>query len=107
MIICAGENIYPAEIEAVLCEHAEVAEAAVIGVPDPRWGEAIKAFVTLKSAAPLKKRALINFVKGKIADFKVPKTIEFVEALPRNPSGKILKHELRAPYWEGQSRMVN
>lgn len=107
MIIYAGENIFPAEIEAVLSEHEAVAEVAVIGIPDERWGEAVKAFVVLKPYSSVKQRDLIHFLRGKLADFKVPKSISFVESLPRNPSGKLLKRTLRAPYWEGRDRLVN
>ncbi|WFP48563.1 long-chain-fatty-acid--CoA ligase [Methylomonas sp. EFPC3] len=107
MIIYGGENIYPAEIEAALCEHDGVAEAAVIGVPDERWGEVVKAFVVLRPGWTIKPRELINFTRQRIADFKAPKSIDFLEKLPRNPSGKILKRELRTPYWTAQSRQVN
>ncbi|NOT86205.1 MAG: fatty acid--CoA ligase [Methylococcaceae bacterium] len=107
MIIYGGENIYPAEIEVALSEHDAVAEAAVIGIPDERWGEVIKAFVVLRPGHTVKQRELINFVRGRIADFKAPKSIAFVEALPRNPSGKVLKRMLRIPYWETQERQVN
>ncbi|WP_052700426.1 AMP-binding enzyme [Methylocucumis oryzae] len=107
MIICGGENIYPAEIEAVLQEHPLVVEAAVIGIPDERWGESVKAFVVLRNQEKLKQRELINFVRSRIAEFKAPKSIDFVARLPRNSSGKLLKRELRAPYWSEQQRQVN
>ena len=107
MIICAGENIYPAEVEAVLHEHPAVADAAVIGIPDERWGETVKAIVVLRPGEVLKQRELINFTRGRIADYKIPKAIEFVDALPRNPSGKVLKRVLREPYWRVQERQVN
>lgn len=107
MIIYGGENIYPAEIEAALCEHQAVAEAAVIGIPDERWGEVVKAFVVLQPGELIKARELINFTRNRIADFKAPKSIDFLDKLPRNPSGKVLKRELRTPYWAAQSRQVN
>ncbi|KIO77865.1 AMP-dependent synthetase [Pedobacter lusitanus] len=107
MIICAGENIFPAEIEAVLCEHEDVAEAAVIGIPDDLLGESVKAFVVLKPGAVLKSRALIGFVRARLANFKGPNSVSFIEELPRNPSGKILKRVLREPYWTGRKRAVN
>ncbi|WP_427501269.1 fatty acid--CoA ligase [Methylomonas sp. MED-D] len=107
MIIYGGENIYPAEIEAALCEHEAVTEAAVIGIPDERWGEVVKAFVVLRPGQAIKARELINFTRNRIADFKAPKSIDFLEKLPRNPSGKILKRELRMPYWASQARQVN
>jgi acyl-CoA synthetase (AMP-forming)/AMP-acid ligase II len=107
MIICAGENIFPAEIEAVITEHPAVAECAVIGIPDELWGESVKAFVVLRSGYQIKQRELINFVRSHIADFKTPKSITWMESLPRNSSGKVLKNVLRAPFWEGRERMVN
>jgi acyl-CoA synthetase (AMP-forming)/AMP-acid ligase II len=105
MIISAGENIYPAEVEAAIQEHPSVKEVAVIGVPDERWGEAVKAFIV--SESPLETKQLLSFLRGKIADFKFPRSIELVDSLPRTPSGKLKKHELRAPYWAGRSRQVN
>ncbi|MFC5048608.1 fatty acid--CoA ligase [Aquimarina hainanensis] len=107
MIICSGENIYPAEIEAVLSEHPSVKDVAVIGIPDDQWGEVVKAIIVVQPEQEIKKRALINFCRGKIADYKIPSTISFVPSLPRNPSGKILKRELRAPFWKGLERQVN
>jgi acyl-CoA synthetase (AMP-forming)/AMP-acid ligase II len=107
MIIYGGENIYPAEIEAILSGHEAVLEAAVIGIPDERWGETVKAFVVLRPGNVVKQRELINFVRGHIADFKTPKSIDFVETLPRNPSGKLLKRVLREPYWDNKTRQVN
>jgi len=106
MIVSGGENVYSAEVERVLFEHESVADAAVIGVPDERWGEAVKAFVVVKDGADLDEAALVAFCKARIAGFKVPKSVTFMDALPRNASGKVLKFELRAPYWEGQSREI-
>jgi fatty-acyl-CoA synthase len=107
MIVSGGENVYPAEVENALFSHPAVADAAVIGVPDDRWGEAVKACVVLKPGEKVDAADIIAFAKTKIAGYKVPKTIDFVSALPRNPSGKILRRELRAPYWEGRGRMIN
>jgi acyl-CoA synthetase (AMP-forming)/AMP-acid ligase II len=97
MIVSGGENIYPAEIERVLVEHPDVLELSVIGVPDERWGEAVKAVVVPRTAS-LTAEELTNFARGKIAGYKVPKSVDFVEALPRNANGKILKRELRDRY---------
>lgn len=107
MIIYAGENLFPAEIEAVLSEHEAVAEVAVIGIPDEKWGEVVKAFVVPRQGGVIKQRELIDFARSRIADFKVPKSVTFVDALPRNPSGKVLKRVLRAPFWQDQDRQVS
>lgn len=106
-IIVAGENVYPAEVENALCTHPAVAEAAVVGVPDERWGEAVRAFVVLKPGTTAKPRQLKMFLQGRIADFKSPGGYEFVERLPRNPSGKILRRELRERFWADRDRQVN
>jgi len=105
MIISAGENIYPAEIERAILQHPAVKEVAVIGVPDERWGEAVKALLAVNQ--PLSAKELLQFLRGRIAEFKFPRSIEFVEALPRTPSGKVEKHKLRAPHWAGRTRQVN
>jgi long-chain acyl-CoA synthetase len=106
MIISGGENIYPAEVESAVYGHPHVAEVAVIGVPDDKWGEAVKAVVALKPGAPEDPADIIAFARTRIAGFKAPKTIDFIEALPRNASGKILRRELREPYWAGRERRV-
>ncbi len=106
MIISGGENIYPAEVESALFGHPAVADVAVIGVPDDKWGEAVKAFVVRKPGAEVSPDELIGFARERIAAYKVPRTIDFVDALPRNPTGKILKRELRKPYWAGRERQV-
>ena len=107
MIISGGENIYPAEVESAICDHPDVAEVAVIGVPDDKWGEAVKAIVVMKQGKEATATDIINFTRERIAGFKTPKSVEFIEALPRNPSGKILRRHLRDPYWEGKDRQVN
>ncbi len=107
MIISGGENIYPAEVESAVCDHPDVAEAAVIGVPDDTWGEAVKAIVVLKPGKQATAADIIGFTRTRIAGFKTPKTVDFIEALPRNPSGKILRRHLREPYWAGRERRVN
>jgi acyl-CoA synthetase (AMP-forming)/AMP-acid ligase II len=107
MIISGGENIYPAEVENVLYSHPAVADAAVIGIPDERWGETVKAMVVLKPGASATAEEIIAFCEGRIANFKRPKSVDFVTTLPRNPTGKVLKRELRKPYWEGRERAVN
>jgi long-chain acyl-CoA synthetase len=107
MIISGGENIYPAEVESAVYGHPSVAEVAVIGVPDDKWGEAVKAVVALKPGAVADPDDIIAFARTRIAGFKSPKSVDFIDALPRNASGKILRRELRAPYWEGRARQVN
>lgn len=106
MIISGGENVYPREIEEVLIRHPAVREVAVIGVPDEKWGEAIKAVVSLNPGKTATEAELISFCKDNMASYKKPKSVEFVEALPKSNYGKILKRELRAKYWEGKVRKV-
>lgn len=107
MIVSGAENIYPAEVESALFGHPAVADVAVFGVPDERWGEAVRAAVVLKPGASVTADELIGFARSRIAGYKLPKAVDFIAELPRNPSGKILKRELRKPYWEGMSRNVN
>ena len=107
MIISGGENIYPAEVESALSEHPAIAEVAVIGVPDERWGEAVKAVVVLRPDAQVSAEALIGWARERIAGFKAPQSIDFADSLPRNGAGKLLKRELRERYWEGMDRQVN
>lgn len=106
MIISGGENIYSPEIERVLAEHPAVAEVAVIGVPDERWGETVRAVVSLRPGASAAAEELIEHCRGSLARYKCPSSVEFLEALPRNPTGKILKRDLREPHWgEGDRRI--
>jgi len=107
MIVSGGENIYPAEVENALMQHPAVADGAVIGVPDERWGEAVKACVVLRQDARATEQEIIDFMRGRIAHYKCPKSVDFVAAIPRNPTGKILKRVLREPYWAGKARRVN
>ena len=107
MILSGGENIYPAEIENVLMKHPSVADGAVFGVPDEKWGEAVKACVVLKQGAQESAESIIDWMRERIAHFKCPRSIDFVEAIPRNPSGKILKRILREPYWKGHERQIS
>ena len=106
MIISGGENIYPAEIERVLAEHPQVQDVAVIGVPDARWGEVPKAVVVAKPGCAIDTEQLLAWCRERLASFKCPKTVDLVAELPRNPTGKILKKDLRRPYWEGRERQV-
>jgi acyl-CoA synthetase (AMP-forming)/AMP-acid ligase II len=107
MIISGGENIYPAEVEEALYAHPDVSDVAVIGVPDERWGEVPKAIVVRRPGCTLSEEELIEFTRTRIARFKVPRSVDFVDALPRNTSGKILKRELRRTYWRDRdSKLV-
>lgn len=107
MIITGAENVYPAEVESALYGHPHVLDVAVIGVPDPKWGEAIKAIVVPAPHVEPDPAAIIAHARERIAGFKCPKSIDFVDALPRNPAGKILRRVLREPYWAGFDRNVN
>ncbi len=106
MIVSGGENVYPREVEAVLSGHPAVADAAVIGVPDERWGETVKAVVVLQKGATATAEALIDFCRDKLGGYKRPRSVDFVDALPRNLAGKVLKRELRERYWAGHQRRV-
>jgi acyl-CoA synthetase (AMP-forming)/AMP-acid ligase II len=107
MIISGGENIYPAEVENAIFAHPKVADVAIIGIPDDRWGEAVKAVVVVQPGEKLTAQEVIDFARDRIAHYKCPKSVDFIDALPRNPSGKILRRELRKPYWVGRERMVS
>lgn len=106
MIVSGGENIYSAEVERVLEKHPAVAQVAVIGVPDPRWGEAVKAMIVLREGAETSEPELIAFCRLSLGGYKTPKSVEFLTEFPRTPSGKVQKSVLRAPYWKGQTRAV-
>jgi acyl-CoA synthetase (AMP-forming)/AMP-acid ligase II len=107
MIISGGENVYPAEVEAVLTGHPEILECAVIGVPDAKWGETVKAVVVRRQGTGLSEAALIAWSRDKLAGFKRPSSVDFIDALPRNAAGKLLKRTLREPYWAGHTRRIN
>ena len=104
MIISGGSNVYPAEVEAVLHRHPAVADVAVIGVPDPEWGEAVKAIV--ETRAPVEPDELIAFCREHLAHYKCPRTVDLVEQLPRELNGKVRKRDLRARYWEGHESKI-
>ena len=106
MIISGGENIYPAEIENALMQHPLIADAAVIGVPSERWGETVKAIIT-RTNDTLDEQGVIEHCRKLLAGYKCPTSIDWMAEIPRNPSGKILKVELRKPYWDGKGRQVS
>ena len=104
MIITGGENVYSTEVEHVLYEHPAVLEVAVFGVPDPKWGEAVKAAVALRPEAQATAEELIQFCKDRIAGYKAPKSVDFVKEIPKTGSGKIFKKELQDKYWTEKKR---
>lgn len=106
MIVSGGENVYPAEIENVMMSHDSVADVGVIGIPSDKWGETPLALIVLAEGHELDQDALIAHCRVELASFKIPSAVETIDALPRNPSGKILKRELRAPYWADSDRNV-
>ena len=107
MIISGGENVYPAEVENAIFGHPAIAEVAVIGVPSEKWGEEVKACVVCKPGCSIEEGELIAYARERIAAFKAPKSVDVIPEMPRNASGKILRRQLRAPYWEGRDRQVN
>ena len=107
MVVSGGENVYPREVEDVIFQHPAVADAAVIGVPDERFGEALKAVVVLRDGGAVEPEELIDFCREKLAGFKIPRSVDTIAELPRNASGKVLKRELREPYWKGHGRRVS
>jgi long-chain acyl-CoA synthetase len=107
MIVSGGENIYPAEVENALSGHPAIADVAVIGVPHERWGETVKAIVMKRAGMDAEPDEIIEYARRHLAHYKCPTSVDFAEALPRNPSGKLLKRQLREPYWKGHARRIN
>jgi fatty-acyl-CoA synthase len=107
MIISGGENVYPAEVENAIFGHPAVAEVAVIGVPSEQWGEEVKACVVCKPGHNVEAGDIIAYARERVAAFKAPKSVDVIAEMPRNPSGKILRRQLREPYWAGQERQVS
>jgi acyl-CoA synthetase (AMP-forming)/AMP-acid ligase II len=106
MIITGGENVYSPEVEQAVAGHPAVAEVAVIGVPDAQWGETVKAIVVLRPGQQATSQEIIGFTRERLAHYKCPRTVDITDALPRNPTGKVLKRVLRAPYWQGRERQI-
>jgi long-chain acyl-CoA synthetase len=107
VIISGGENIYPTEVENAIFGHPDVGDVAVIGVPDEQWGESVKAIVVAKPGVTPDAASIIRHARERIAAFKAPKSVDFIDMLPRNASGKVLRRQLREPFWQGRSRGVN
>jgi long-chain acyl-CoA synthetase len=106
IIVSGGENVSPAEVENVLMTHPGVGDVAVIGVPDEKWGEAVKAVIVPAIGTSPTEAELIAYARERLGGFKLPKSVDFAEALPRTPSGKLLKRTLREPYWDGVARRI-
>ena len=108
MIVSGGENVYPAEIENVLMSHPGIADVAVVGVPDEKWGETVKAVVLRAEGSEVTSDEIVAFARERLAGYKIPRSVDFTdEPLPRNPSGKLLKRIIREPYWEGVERRIH
>lgn len=106
MVLSGGVNIYPAVIEAALVAHPDVVDAAVFGIPDERWGESLLAVVEPRRGATLDAATVQAWCRARLADYKTPRRVEFVAELPRDPNGKVLKRQLREPYWAGRERRM-
>ncbi|MBU3750470.1 MAG: long-chain fatty acid--CoA ligase, partial [Mycobacterium sp.] len=106
MIISGGENIYSVEVERALTDHPAVMDAAVFGVPDEKWGESVKAVVELYDGKQASPEELIAWCREKLAGYKCPRSVDIMDELPRNPTGKLLKKDLRKPYWENRERAI-
>jgi len=107
MIVSGGENVYPAEVENVLMSHPGIADVAVIGIPHEKWGETALAIVVRAPDTEVTEQEIISFSHERLAKFKCPTQVAWIDVLPRNPSGKVLKKDLREPYWAGRERRVN
>jgi len=107
MIVSGGENVYPAEVENVLMSHPGITDVAVIGIPHEKWGETALAVVVKAPGSEVTEDEIIEFSRERLARFKCPTQVQWIDVLPRNPSGKVLKKDLREPYWAGRERRVN
>ena len=107
MLVSGGFNVYPSEVESVLAQHPAVYEVCVVGVPDDHWGESVKAVVVLREGARAEGSEIMDFCRGRLADFKRPRSVDFVPQLPKNGNGKLSRKDVREHYWRGRERRVN
>ncbi|MBB3178149.1 long-chain fatty acid--CoA ligase [Variovorax sp. Sphag1AA] len=107
MLVSGGFNIYPSEVESVLAQHPAIYEVCVVGVPDDHWGETVKAVVVLRDGAEADTSQIMDFCRGRLADFKRPRSVDFVPQLPKNANGKLSRKDVREHYWRGRERRVN
>jgi acyl-CoA synthetase (AMP-forming)/AMP-acid ligase II len=107
MLVSGGFNVYPSEVESVLAQHPAVYEVCVVGVPDDHWGETVKAVVVLREGAKSTDGEIMDFCRGRLADFKRPRSVDFVPQLPKNGNGKLSRKDVREHYWRGRERRVN
>ena len=106
MIVSGGYNVYPKEVEDALTAHSDVREAAVVGLPDDKWGEAVTGFVVLREPGLVSEQDLIGFVRDRLAAYKTPKAIRFVDDIPKSAVGKPMRRLLREPFWAGRERAI-
>ncbi|MCY1247984.1 Long-chain-fatty-acid--CoA ligase [compost metagenome] len=107
MIISGGFNVYPTEVETTLYQHPAIHEVCVVGIPDPQWGESVKAVASLRPGATVSAEELVAFCRARMADYKCPRTVDFAQELPKNASGKVARKLVREPYWKNEERRVN
>jgi acyl-CoA synthetase (AMP-forming)/AMP-acid ligase II len=106
MIVSGGYNVYPREVEDVLAAHPKVRQVVVVGLPDEKWGEAVAAFVALKPGEAGDEADIIAFARARLAGYKVPKSVRFIDDVPKSPVGKLLRRALRDPFWVGKERRI-
>lgn len=106
MIVTGGYNVYPREVEDALAAHPAVREVVVVGLPDDKWGEAVAAFVALRKDASAEEAELIAFARDRVASYKVPKQVRFIDDVPKSPVGKLLRRAVRDPFWQGRERKI-
>ncbi|XSC47565.1 class I adenylate-forming enzyme family protein [Bradyrhizobium sp. RDT10] len=106
MIVTGGYNVYPREVEDCLAAHPSVREVVVVGLPDDKWGEVVTAFVALRPGSQMDEAALLDSLRDKLAGYKIPKSVRFIEEVPKSPVGKLLRRAVRDPFWAGRERRI-